>query len=244
MANASTTSSLAKRWSNVVAPSSWISREGSTFVFPSPHSGRGHEWSVSGIFASCGPFGVRRAVNLPLVQSISGFQALNDGTPRTWLYAFIGTTITSDSLMGSTYSKYCTRTLASRLSFADFITRPLRPWVEVNAGLWGNSDFLSRLGDIKMLVAPQLISALTRCKLPSMSYTRTSWMICAEYGFSVPHRYWLDIRARPSRMTFDFKAIWCGCISSKVANKAWLPTFSNHNSISSSLSHRVRYQER
>ena len=116
--------------------------------------------------------------------------------------------------------------------------------MEVTAGLWGNLSFLGRLGDIKMLVAPQLISALTRCMLPCMFHTRTSWTICAKSGFSVPHRYWLDIRARPSRMTLDFKAIRCGCITFNVANKVRFPKFSNPDSVSSSLSRRVRYQRR
>jgi len=65
---------------------------------------------------------------------------------------------------------------------------PVTPWVEVNAGLGGNSSFLSRLGDMKMLVALQSISALTQCIFPCMFCTRTSWMICAESGLSVPHR--------------------------------------------------------
>ena len=199
MAKASTTSSLGKRWPNVVAPSSCISGGGSSFVFSSPRSGKELAQSASGIFARCGPFGVRRAVNRPLVQSISGFLALNHGKPRTRLYAF---------------------------------------------GSWDNSSFLSRLGDIKMLVAPQSISALTCCMLPCMFRTRTSWMICDESGLSVPHRYWLDIRARPSRMTLDFKAIQCGCISSKVTIKARFPKFSNPNSVLSSLSRCVRYRER
>ena len=99
-----------------------------------------------------------------------------------------------------------------------------RAGVKVNAGSYGSSSFLSRLGDIMMLIAPQSISALTRCMLPCIFHTRTSWMICAESGLRVPHRYWLHIRARPSRMTLDFKAIRCGCISSKVAYKVlWSP---------------------
>jgi len=116
--------------------------------------------------------------------------------------------------------------------------------VEVNAGSWGNSSFLSRLGDIKMLIAPQWISALTRCMLPCMFHTRTSWTICAESGLSVPHRHWLEIRARPSKITLDFKAIRCSCISSKVAHMARFPKFSNTNSVLSGLSRRVRYRER
>ena len=96
--------------------------------------------------------------------------------------------------------------------------------VEVNAGSYGSSRVLSRLGDIKMLTAPRSISALTRCMLPCIFRTRTSWMICAESGLCVPHRYWLHIRAQPSRVTLDFKAIRCGCISSKVANMdLWSP---------------------
>jgi hypothetical protein len=69
-------------------------------------------------------------------------------------------------------------------------------------------------------------------------------MICTESDQSVLHRYWLDIRARPSRMTLDVKAIGGRCNSSKVANEDRLYKFSNPNSVSSSLSRGVRYQGR
>jgi hypothetical protein len=123
------------------------------------------------------------------------------------------------------------------------ITWTLRPWVKVNGGSWGNSSFLSRLRDVKMLVTPQSSSALTHCMLLCMFCTRTSWTICAESGLSVPYRYWIDVRARPSRMTLDFTAIVCGCIWSKVGNSAWFPKFSITNSVRSSLSRRVTYRE-
>jgi len=244
MVNTSTTSSLAKRWLNAVAPSSCISGGGSSWVFPSPLSRGGLARSASGIFAHGGPFGIRRAVNQPLVQSISGFLALNDGKPSTWSYAFGGMTKTSNSSTGLRCSKYWTKRLAFQLSLADIITWALRPCMEVSAGAWGNSSFLSRLGDLKILIAPQLISSLTHCMLPCMFHTRTSRMICAESGLSVPHRYWLDIRARPSRMTLDFKAIRCGGISSNVAIKAQVSKCSNPNSFWSSLALGVRYRER
>jgi hypothetical protein len=213
-------------------------------VFSSPRSRTGLVPSASGIFACGGPFATRRAVNQRLVKLISGFLVLNHVKPRTRSYALIGTTKTSDSSTGFRCSKYCTKNLAFRLSLADIITCPLRLWGEVNAGSWGNSDFLSRLGNIKMLVAPVSISALTCCMLPYMFRTRTLWMICAESGLSVPHRYLLDNRARPSRMTLVFKAIWCSCISSNVTNKARFPKCSNPHSVLSSLSHHVRYRER
>jgi hypothetical protein len=63
---------------------------------PSPRSGRGLMRSASGIFACCGPFGTRKAINRPLQQSISGFLAINHGKPKTRSYTFIGTTKTSD----------------------------------------------------------------------------------------------------------------------------------------------------
>jgi hypothetical protein len=66
----------------------------------SPRSGRGLVQSASGIIARCGPSGARRAVNRPLLQSISGFLATNHGKPKTRSYTFIGTTITSDSSTG------------------------------------------------------------------------------------------------------------------------------------------------
>jgi len=244
MANALTTSSLAKRWPNAVALSSWISEGGPSIVLSSPHSGTGHGQSDSGIVACCDPFSVRRAVNGPLLPSISLFLALNHGKPKPRSYAFIRKTKTSDLSTGSRGSKYWTKRLAFWLSFADIITWSLRPWVDVNAGSWGNSSFLTRLGYIEMLLAPQLISALPCCMLPCMFCTRTSWMICGKSGLSVPHWYWHDIRARPSRMTRDYKAIRCGCIPSKIPNKAQFPKYSDPNSVSSSLSHRVIHRER
>jgi hypothetical protein len=110
--------------------------------------------------------------------------------------------------------------------------------------LWGISRFLSRLRDIKLLVAPQTISALTRWLLPCMLRTRTARTICAESGLSMPHRYGLNGSAQDSRMTIDFKAIRCGCMLFKVANKARFSKLSNPNSVSSSLSRRVRNQGR
>jgi len=230
MANVSTTSPRAERSPNEVAPSSSIYGGRSWAVFASPRSGRGLAQSTSRIFACCGPFGVRRAVNLSFVQSISGFLGLHDSKPRTRLYALVGTTKTSNSSTSRMRSKCWTKRLAFRLSFADIITWQLRPWVEVNAGLWGTSSFVSRLSDFKMLVAPQAIGDLPYCTLPFMFCTTNSWMICAESCLSVPHRYWLNIRAGLCRMNLDFKAILGGCISSKVATKARFPQFSNPNS--------------
>ena len=174
MASASTTASIARMWPNAAAPSSYISRESSSFVFSSPRSSGGLAPSASGMFAPCDPFGIRRAVNQPLLQSISGFLALSHGKPKTRSYAFIGTTKTSDLSTGLRCPKYWTKRLAFRLSFAAIITWPLRPWEEVNAGLCGSSRFLSSLGDITMLIAPRSISAFTRCMLPHIFHTRTS----------------------------------------------------------------------
>jgi hypothetical protein len=57
-----------------------------------------------------------------------------------------------------------------------------------NAGSYVGSSFLSRFGDIMMVIATQSISALTRCMLPYIFHTRTSWMIRTESGLCVPHR--------------------------------------------------------
>jgi len=189
IANASITSSLANRWPNAVALNSCTSGGGSLLLFSSPRSGRGLARSASGIFARCDPCSVCWAVDRPLLQSISGFLAFNHRKPKTRLYAFIGMTTTSDSLPGLRCSNYWTMRLAFRLSFADIITWRLRPWVEVNAGSCGNLSVLSRLGDTKMLIEPQSVSALTCCMLPCILITRTSWMIWAESGLSVLHRY-------------------------------------------------------
>lgn len=80
--------------------------------------------------------------------------------------------------------------------------------------------------------------------LPGSLCTTTAPIICVKSELSVPHRFWLDVRAQPSRITLDYGAIWCGCISSKVADKARFLKFSNYNSVSSSISRRVRYRQR
>ena len=60
--------------------------------------------SASGIFARCTPFGVHRAVNRPLLQSISGFLAM--ASPRLGRIPSLGRlTKTSDSSTGLRYSK-------------------------------------------------------------------------------------------------------------------------------------------
>jgi len=56
------------------------------------------------IFARCDPFGVRRAVNRPLLQSISGILAM--ASPRLGRIPSLGRlTKTSDSSTGLRYSK-------------------------------------------------------------------------------------------------------------------------------------------
>jgi len=60
--------------------------------------------SASGIFARCNPFGVHRAVNRPLLQSISGFLAI--ASPGLGRIPSLGRlTKTSDSSTGLRYSK-------------------------------------------------------------------------------------------------------------------------------------------
>jgi len=244
IANTLTAFSLATRWPNAVALSCCLSGGGSSLGFSSLCSRKGLVRSASGIFPHCYLFGVRRADNRPLLLSYSGFLALNDGKLKTRSYIFIATTKSSNSLTGIMYSKYWNKRLAFRLTFADIITWPWRPWAEVNAGSYGNLRFLSRLGDIRMLIALQSISSLTHCMLPVMYGTRTWWMICVESGLYVPDGYWLDIGAQPSKITIDFKTIRCSCISSRVENTAWFLRFSNPNSVSSSLSLQIRYRER
>jgi len=113
MANISTSSSLAESCPNAVAPSSCISQGGSSLVFSSPHSSGVLAHCASGILARCGQFAVLRAVNGPLLQSISRFLPLNHGKARSRSYALIGTIKTSNSSTGLRCSKYCTKRLGS-----------------------------------------------------------------------------------------------------------------------------------
>ena len=70
---------------------------------------------------------------------------------------------------------------------------------------------LRSLGVMKILVAPQSIRAHTRCISPSLSRIGASWIMCAESGVSVPHRYWLNVLALGlSKTTLDFSEIRWG----------------------------------
>jgi hypothetical protein len=51
--------------------------------------------------------------------------------------------------------------------------------VKVNASLYGGSSFLSRLGDIMMLIALQSISAVTRCISPCIFSTKVRFVVSA-----------------------------------------------------------------
>jgi len=62
--------------------------------------------------------------------------------------------------------------------------------VKVNAGSYGGSSFLSRLGDIMMLIAPQSISALTRCMLPCIYSTTVGCVVSAAAASALP--VWLS----------------------------------------------------
>jgi hypothetical protein len=56
----------------------------------------------------------------------------------------------------------------------------------VNAGSYGSSSFLSRLGDIKMLIAPQSICTLTRCMLPCIFSTTVGFVVSAAAASALP----------------------------------------------------------
>jgi hypothetical protein len=127
MANASTTSSPAKWWSIAVAPSSYVSRGGSTLVFSWRQSVREFAVSGSGIFAHCGPCCICRLFNRRLVQWTSNFLALNHGKHRTRWNCFIGKNETSNWSIDLRCSNYWTKRLAFRLSIADSITLAFIP---------------------------------------------------------------------------------------------------------------------
>jgi hypothetical protein len=58
--------------------------------------------------------------------------------------------------------------------------------VEVNAGSYGSSSILSRLGDEKMLSAPQSICALTRCMLPCIVSSMVGFLVSAAAASALP----------------------------------------------------------
>jgi len=62
--------------------------------------------------------------------------------------------------------------------------------VEVNAGLYSRSSFLSRPNNIQMLVAPQSICALTCCMLLCLCSTRVGLVVAAATAVSLP--VWLS----------------------------------------------------
>ena len=90
---------------------------GWAFVYSSPCSSRELVPSTSGIFANCGRFRIRRAVNQPFLWLSSGFPALIHCKPKTWSYAFIWTTKSSDLSTGVRRSNTESRdwTFGSRL---------------------------------------------------------------------------------------------------------------------------------
>jgi len=201
--------------------------------------------SPPNISAAWAPLGDRKAVNRRRFQSISGFRALNHGSPSTRLQARIGMTSTSGSVTGARCSIYWTVIDVFRLSFACCIICPPKPIVVVCASSCDIPSLLSNLVAIKTLVALQWMRARTRCISPCLSRIWISWIMWAESGVSVPHRYWLNICALGlSRITLDFSAIRWGRISSKVAINACGPTFSNPTSLSSNLPRRAKYRER
>jgi len=98
---------------------------------------------------------------------------------------------------------------------------------------------------MKMHVAPQSMRARTHCISPWLSRIWILWIMWAESGVSVLHKYCLNICALGlSRITLDCSAIQWGRISSKVAINACDPAFPNPSSLLSNLPHRDKYRER
>jgi len=124
--------------------------------------------------ASPWPLVVLKEVNRPVAQSISGLRVLNHGNPSTRSYGLIGTTSTPSSLTGAKWSIYWTVIAVLRLSLACAITWPSRPWVVMCAASWGSPSLLRSCAEIKMIVAPQSISARIGCNSPCWSYIWTS----------------------------------------------------------------------
>jgi len=119
-----------------------------------------------------------------------------------------------------------------------------RPKVEMCTGSDGSPSHWSSLGGKKMLVEPQSIQAQMRCMSPCMSQPLSLWTMWDVSGFVLPHSGWLAMRAGGrSKITLNFFAIRCGCISSNVVIRVRIPMVSRPSSFMSSLSCQARYLE-
>jgi len=235
-ANASVTSSDAKRLPNVVAPRSRMSGRGMS----SPRLGsllcasRGGLSSPPNMCAAWGLFGHHGAVKRGRVQSITGFRALKNGSPSTTTQALNVTTSTSCSVTRARCSRYWMVVDVFGPSFTCCIICPPKPSVALCAASFDIPSFCSNPGAMKTLIAQQSIRACTSCISQCLSHFGISWIRSAESGVTVPHRYWPNICALLlSRITLDFSVIWRGHLTSKLANNACNPTCSNPSLLSS-----------
>jgi len=185
MPNATTTSSLAMSWPNVVALSSCISGGGSS-SFPSPHSGRGHAQSASGVFAHCSLLAIHRAVNGPLLYSKVRVSCLEPWQAQQWVIS-----LHRDDTNLSFVDQIMVFKISNRETCISALlcSHHQLARLEVPVRLYGRLSFLSWPSDIEIVVALQLISAWTSCMMLGIFHTIPSSMICTASGLYVPHRY-------------------------------------------------------
>lgn len=179
---------------------------------------------ISDLHASLWPLGVCNELNWPLAQSISRFWVLNHGIPSPRSHALIGTTSTSSLYTRAKWFIYWTVITILQLSRANAITWQSWLWIVMCTASRGSPSQLTSCGAMKMLVAPQTMSAHIVFNVLCQSRIRTSSKMCGESGLSVPHKYSLHLRAFGlSKTTISLNTIWCGWISSNVAVNVLIP---------------------
>ena len=155
-----------------------------------------YHWSIiPHLCVSTWPVGVLNEVIWPEAQSISGLRVLDNGNPCSRLCVLIGMRSTSSSWTWAKWSILWTAIAVLGLSLACSITWQWKMPVVMCDASWGSPTLLRCCGDIKMLVAPQSMSA--RIRYCSQCWCRIwiLWTMCDESCHAVPHRYWLEMWA-------------------------------------------------
>jgi len=244
--------SLASRLPKAVAPSIWVSgippppSEYASSLDLNLGTFPGHSWwSTRSAATTSAPPGVGRGKSQLHCQLTSGFLDWNQGNPKTKLQAHMGTTSNSNSWTGDMCSIHWTVDTNFQRLLTWAITWARRPTVMMYAGSSCRPRHFGSLGAIKMLVAPQLMSTLTRCISPFPPLINTCWIIWDESGLDMPHKYWLDMWAIGlSNTTLYVKAIRCCCMLSFAALTVYIANLSKPNSASSNHSCQAKYLER
>jgi len=159
MVNPSTTSSLAQIWPNAVAPSSCIPGAGSSFWLPH----RVPAEDLSNLLLESWPVAVHLAIaGLSIDHCCSWFPGFLPWQAQDYIVCLFW----DDWNLQFVNQFKVFEILNQETCFLALNRHHQRARLKVNAGLYGSSSFLGRLGDITMLIAPQSICATTRCMLP------------------------------------------------------------------------------